>query len=216
MTSCSGLAVRRDDRRVDPPHRVDRVTGRRDDVLQPAGHGVHGLPARNELRVELGHARPSRRRRAGRTGLATRDDDRHATSCWSIGSAASTGSSGGMPCRAIPLRDARGEIDLWIGTATDIEDQKQLELASAPRGAGGHGGGHPAAEHRGGHPGRFQAGRSRPEGRSNQSDAGRHRRPVGRGVHRPAPSPSSCPTSGRSSRPSIGAYSRAKRSATSR
>jgi PAS domain S-box-containing protein len=32
-------------------------------------------------------------------------------------------------CRAIPLRDAAGEIDLWIGTATDIEDQKQLELA---------------------------------------------------------------------------------------
>jgi PAS domain S-box-containing protein len=32
-------------------------------------------------------------------------------------------------CRAIPLRDALGEITLWIGTATDIEDQKQLELA---------------------------------------------------------------------------------------
>jgi PAS domain S-box-containing protein len=31
--------------------------------------------------------------------------------------------------RAIPLRDVAGEIDLWIGTATDIEDQKQLELA---------------------------------------------------------------------------------------
>jgi PAS domain S-box-containing protein len=31
--------------------------------------------------------------------------------------------------RAIPLRDAAGEIDLWIGTATDSEDQKQLELA---------------------------------------------------------------------------------------
>jgi PAS domain S-box-containing protein len=31
--------------------------------------------------------------------------------------------------RAIPHRDAAGEIDLWIGTATDIEDQKQLELA---------------------------------------------------------------------------------------
>jgi PAS domain S-box-containing protein len=31
--------------------------------------------------------------------------------------------------RAIPRRDAAGEIDLWIGTATDIEDQKQLELA---------------------------------------------------------------------------------------
>jgi PAS domain S-box-containing protein len=31
--------------------------------------------------------------------------------------------------RAIPLRDAAGEIELWIGTATDIEDQKQLELA---------------------------------------------------------------------------------------
>ncbi|MDQ1687602.1 MAG: hypothetical protein QOK42_577 [Frankiaceae bacterium] len=31
--------------------------------------------------------------------------------------------------RAIPLRDAAGEIDLWIGTATDIEDQKRLELA---------------------------------------------------------------------------------------
>jgi PAS domain S-box-containing protein len=31
--------------------------------------------------------------------------------------------------RAIPLRDAAGEIDLWIGTATDIEDQKLLELA---------------------------------------------------------------------------------------
>lgn len=31
--------------------------------------------------------------------------------------------------RAIPLRDAIGEIDLWIGTATDIEDQKQQEFA---------------------------------------------------------------------------------------
>jgi len=31
--------------------------------------------------------------------------------------------------RAIPLRNAAGEIDLWIGTATDCEDQKQLELA---------------------------------------------------------------------------------------
>jgi PAS domain S-box-containing protein len=31
--------------------------------------------------------------------------------------------------RAIPLRDAVGEIDLWIGTATDIEDQKQQEFA---------------------------------------------------------------------------------------
>jgi PAS domain S-box-containing protein len=31
-------------------------------------------------------------------------------------------------CRAIPLRDAAGEIGLWIGTATDIEDQKRLEL----------------------------------------------------------------------------------------
>jgi PAS domain S-box-containing protein len=30
--------------------------------------------------------------------------------------------------RAIPRRDAAGDIDLWIGTATDIEDQKQLEL----------------------------------------------------------------------------------------
>ena len=28
--------------------------------------------------------------------------------------------------RATPLCDALGEIDLWIGTATDIEDQKQL------------------------------------------------------------------------------------------
>ena len=31
--------------------------------------------------------------------------------------------------RAIPHRDAAGEIDLWIGTATDCEDQKQQELA---------------------------------------------------------------------------------------
>jgi PAS domain S-box-containing protein len=31
--------------------------------------------------------------------------------------------------RAIPLRDATGEVSLWIGTATDVEDQKQLELA---------------------------------------------------------------------------------------
>jgi PAS domain S-box-containing protein len=30
--------------------------------------------------------------------------------------------------RAIPLRDSLGEISVWIGTATDIEDQKQLEL----------------------------------------------------------------------------------------
>ncbi|MDQ1501023.1 MAG: hypothetical protein QOI86_4363 [Actinomycetota bacterium] len=32
-------------------------------------------------------------------------------------------------CRALPLRTAAGEIHLWIGTATDIEDQKQLELS---------------------------------------------------------------------------------------
>ncbi len=32
-------------------------------------------------------------------------------------------------CRAIPLRDAAGDIDMWIGTATDIEGQKELELA---------------------------------------------------------------------------------------
>ena len=32
-------------------------------------------------------------------------------------------------CRAVPIRDADGEIARWIGTATDIEDQKQLELA---------------------------------------------------------------------------------------
>src|SRR6478672_9291167 len=31
--------------------------------------------------------------------------------------------------RAIPLRNAAGEIDLWIGTATDCEDQKQQEPA---------------------------------------------------------------------------------------
>jgi two-component system, NtrC family, sensor kinase len=31
--------------------------------------------------------------------------------------------------RAIPHRDADGEIDLWIGTATDIEDLKKQELA---------------------------------------------------------------------------------------
>jgi PAS domain S-box-containing protein len=31
--------------------------------------------------------------------------------------------------RAIPHRDAAGEIDLWIGTATECEEQKQLELA---------------------------------------------------------------------------------------
>ena len=30
--------------------------------------------------------------------------------------------------RAIPLRNAGGEIELWIGTTTDIEDRKQLEL----------------------------------------------------------------------------------------
>ncbi|MET0701445.1 MAG: EAL domain-containing protein [Mycobacterium sp.] len=31
-------------------------------------------------------------------------------------------------CRAVPHRNTAGEIDLWIGTATDCEDQKQLEL----------------------------------------------------------------------------------------
>jgi PAS domain S-box-containing protein len=31
--------------------------------------------------------------------------------------------------RATSRRDVLGEIDLWIGTATDIEDQKQLEFA---------------------------------------------------------------------------------------
>lgn len=31
--------------------------------------------------------------------------------------------------RAIPMRDAAGDIEMWVGTATDIEDQKQLELA---------------------------------------------------------------------------------------
>ena len=32
-------------------------------------------------------------------------------------------------CRAIPVRDPAGDIELWIGTASDIEDHKQLELA---------------------------------------------------------------------------------------
>jgi PAS domain S-box-containing protein len=32
-------------------------------------------------------------------------------------------------CRALPLRTAAGQVHLWIGTATDIEDQKQLELS---------------------------------------------------------------------------------------
>jgi PAS domain S-box-containing protein len=32
-------------------------------------------------------------------------------------------------CRAIAVRDVAGDVDLWIGTATDIEDHKQLELA---------------------------------------------------------------------------------------
>ncbi len=32
-------------------------------------------------------------------------------------------------CRAIPLRDAAGEIELWVGTGTDIEDHKQVEFA---------------------------------------------------------------------------------------
>lgn len=31
--------------------------------------------------------------------------------------------------RARPLRDANGELTTWIGTATDIEDQRQLELS---------------------------------------------------------------------------------------
>ncbi len=31
--------------------------------------------------------------------------------------------------RALPLRDAAGEVTVWIGTATDIEDQKQQELS---------------------------------------------------------------------------------------
>src|SRR6478752_601014 len=31
--------------------------------------------------------------------------------------------------RAVPHRDDAGEIDLWIGTATECEEQKQLELA---------------------------------------------------------------------------------------
>jgi PAS domain S-box-containing protein len=31
--------------------------------------------------------------------------------------------------RALPVRDAGGELRMWIGTATDVEDQKQLELS---------------------------------------------------------------------------------------
>ena len=31
--------------------------------------------------------------------------------------------------RVLPVRDERGQVTLWIGTATDIEDQKQLELS---------------------------------------------------------------------------------------
>ena len=31
--------------------------------------------------------------------------------------------------RALPLRDADGELTTWIGTATDIEDQRQLEVS---------------------------------------------------------------------------------------
>jgi PAS domain S-box-containing protein len=31
--------------------------------------------------------------------------------------------------RAVPIHDAQGEIDFWIGTATDIEDRKRIEEA---------------------------------------------------------------------------------------
>jgi len=31
--------------------------------------------------------------------------------------------------RALPVRDAGGDLRMWIGTATDVEDQKQLELS---------------------------------------------------------------------------------------
>ncbi|HEX3284750.1 MAG TPA: EAL domain-containing protein [Mycobacterium sp.] len=31
--------------------------------------------------------------------------------------------------RALPVRDGDGHLSMWIGTATDIEDQKQLELS---------------------------------------------------------------------------------------
>jgi PAS domain S-box-containing protein len=31
--------------------------------------------------------------------------------------------------RALPVRDAAGDLRMWIGTATDVEDQKQLELS---------------------------------------------------------------------------------------
>src|ERR1700722_8806666 len=31
--------------------------------------------------------------------------------------------------RALPLRDAEGKMTVWIGTATDVEDQKQIELS---------------------------------------------------------------------------------------
>ena len=50
-------------------------------------------------------------------------------------------------CRATPLRDAAGEIDLWIGTATDVEDQKQLELALRRTEREGHGSDHALAEY---------------------------------------------------------------------
>src|SRR5204863_3919556 len=31
--------------------------------------------------------------------------------------------------RAVPIRDESGEIDFWIGTATDIDDRKRIEEA---------------------------------------------------------------------------------------
>jgi two-component system, NtrC family, sensor kinase len=117
-------------------------------------------------------------------------------------------------CRAIPLRDAAGEIDLWIGTATDIEDQKQQELALR----------HAEREATEAVTLLRSIEAATPIGiklvdrdlrvvRINQTLADIDGRSVEACIA--LLSPSSCPTSGHSSRTSTAAHSQAKRSATS-
>ena len=81
--------------------------------------------------------------------------------------------------RALPVRDAGGDLCMWIGTATDVEDQKQLDLSlrRSEREANPEPG--PAAHRPGCRPGRLQTRRPGPAHRSDRRDTRAH---LGRSV----------------------------------
>ncbi|HZP15697.1 MAG TPA: PAS domain-containing protein [Nocardioides sp.] len=86
--------------------------------------------------------------------------------------------------QALPIRGQDGKISTWIGTATDIEEHKQLEALAARVRTQGAGVAHAPGEHQRGHTGRVQAHRSRLSSCEHQRQPRPHHRPLNRGAHR--------------------------------